>query len=378
MPKLISSSLFVFTGIIFSSALAIGQGFTIATIAGNTTTGYSGDGGPALGAQLDLPQCVAVDPSGNVYIADWLNNVVREVSPAGVINTIAGNGTQGYSGDGGPAVSAQLSFPFGLALDSAGDLYIADSSNNVIREVTTDGNINTIAGNNTVGYSGDGGAATSAQLYGPYGVAVDSVGDVYISDSGNQVIREVLAGGMIVTIGGNHYPGYAGDGGNVAGAQFNYPKGLALDPAGNLYVADYGNSVIRKIALNGTITTVAGTGVAGYSGDGGAAVDAELAYPESVAADSAGNLYIADTLNQTIREVSASGSIATVAGNRTPGYSGDGGPAASAQLYYPKGVAVASSGEIYIADWNNDVIRSLTPPAQQNDRHRTVTSQPSY
>ena len=339
-------------------------------MAGNTTTGYSGDGGPAVDAQLNLPQCVAVDAAGNVYIADWLNSVVREVTPKGIINTIAGNGTQGYSGDGGPATSAQLSFPNGLAIDSYGNVYIADSANNVIREVTTDGNINTIAGNNTLGYSGDGGAATSAQLYGPYGVAVDSAGDLYISDSGNQVIREVLASGTIVTVGGNHYPGYSGDGGNVSGAQFNYPKGLAIDAAGNLYVADFGNSVIRKIAVNGTITRVAGTGVAGYSGDKGAAVDAQLAYPESVAVDSPGNLYIADTLNQTIREVSANGSIATVAGNGTPGYAEDGGPATSAELFDPKGVAVASSGSVYIADQNNDVVRMLTPFGKPSDRQR--------
>ena len=370
MPKLISSPAVAFLGVVLSSVVAASQGFTITTVAGTSTIGYSGDGGPAIAAQLDQPQCVAVDAAGNVYIADYFNNVVREITPNGTINTIAGNGTQGYSGDGGPATSAQLSFPYGLAIDSAGNLYIADSSNDVIREVTTDGNINTIAGNNTVGYSGDGGPATSAQLYGPYGVAVDSAGDLYISDSGNQVIREVLAAsGMIATVGGNHYPGYSGDGGPVSGAQFNYPKGLAMDAAGNLYVADFGNSVVRKISANGTVTTVAGTGTAGYAGDGGPAVNAELAYPESVALDSAGNLYIADTVNQTIREVLTNASIATIAGNGIPGYFGDGGPATGAELFYPKGVAVGISGGVYVADWNNDVIRLLTPAATTSDHH---------
>jgi len=367
MSKFISSPALAFIGIVLSSAMAVGQGFTINTFAGNSTVGYTGDGGPAIAAQLNLPQCVAVDAAGNVYIADWFNNVIREVTVNGNITTIAGNGTQGFSGDGAAATSAQLSFPNGLAIDSAGNLYIADTGNDVIREVTPLGFIKTIAGNNTVGYSGDGAGATDAQLYGPYGLALDAAGDLYISDSNNHVIRELLANGNIVTVGGNHYPGYSGDGGSVANAQFNYPKGLAMDAAGNLYVADYGNSVIRKISAGGTVTTVAGTGVPGDLGDGGPAINAGLAYPESVAVDSAGNLYVADTVNQVIREVSSDGSITTVAGNGLPGYSGDGGPAVSAEFFFPKGVAVSASGGVYIADWDNDVIRLLTPNDKASD-----------
>jgi sugar lactone lactonase YvrE len=172
MSKFISSPALAFIGIVLSSAMAVGQGFTINTFAGNSTVGYTGDGGPAIAAQLNLPQCVAVDAAGNVYIADWFNNVIREVTVNGNITTIAGNGTQGYSGDGAAATSAQLSFPNGLAIDSAGNLYIADTGNDVIREVTPLGFIKTIAGNNTVGYSGDGAGATDAQLYGPYGLAL--------------------------------------------------------------------------------------------------------------------------------------------------------------------------------------------------------------
>ena len=372
MLKVISASTLALLGMALSSATAAGQGFMIATVAGNDTVGYSGDDGPAIAAQLDNPQSVALDATGNLYIADWFNNVVREVTVNGNITTVAGNGTRGYSGDGGPAISAQLSFPYALAFDRAGDLFIADSSNDVIREVTPDGNITTVAGTNVPGYSGDGGPATNAQLYDPSGVAVDSTGNLYIADSNNHVIREVLAGGEILTLGGNRYPGYSGDGGPVGSAQFNYPKGLAIDAAGNLYVADFGNSVIRMITPNGAVTTVAGTGTPGYLGDGGPAIHAELAYPESVALDSAGNLYIADSANQVIREVS-NGSIATIAGNATAGYSGDGGPATSATMFFPKGVVVGSSGSIYIADWDNDVIRMLTPDTTASDGRQRTT-----
>ena len=356
MLKSISSFAII---LILSAAPAYSQGFIVSTVAGNHTFGYSGDDGPAIAAQLMLPGCVALDRAGNLYIADWYNNAVRLVNPNGVIRTVAGIGSLGYSGDGGPAVGAQLAYPCGLAVDAAGDLFIADSGNNAIREVTPDGNINTVAGNGTRGYTGDGAQATNAQLYAPYAVAVDAAGDLFISDSNNHAIREVFVGGEILTIAGNGVPGYVGDGGQGIYSQFNYPKGLALDSAGDLYVADFGNSVIREIYANGRVATVAGVGAPGYSGDGGPATSAVLSYPESVALDAAGNLYIADTLNQVIRVVS-SGVITTIAGNGTSGYSGDGGPASSAQFFYPKGVA-AGAGAVYIADWDNGVIRLLTP-----------------
>ncbi len=361
----LSPPIFAITALLFVPACCLAQGFTITTVAGDNIPGYSGDGGPATGAQLYLPQCVALDAAGDLYIADSFNNVIREVAVNGTITTVAGNGSFGYSGDGGPATSAQLAYPHGLAFDGAGNLYIADSSNNVIRQVAVNGNIATVAGNNTRGYAGDGSPATGAQLYEPYAVAVDAAGDLYITDSNNHVIREVFAAnGTIATVAGNGYPGYSGDGGPLGSAQLNYPKGLAFDAAGNLYIADFGNSVIRKVSTNGTITTVAGNGAPGYLGDGGAATSAELAFPESVAVDAKGNLYIADTVNQTIREVPVNGIITTVAGTGMIGYAGDGGPGTSAEFFYPKGVAVGATGNIYVADWDNDVIRLLTHAPQ--------------
>jgi sugar lactone lactonase YvrE len=344
-------------------ALTINPGL-INTVAGNGTPGYSGDDGAATSAQLNGPSRVAVDSSGNLFIADTGNNVIREVVRAtGNIITVAGNGTAGYSGDGGSATSAQLNAPFGLAVDASGDLFIADAGNNVIREVIqATGIIITVAGNGTAGYSGDGAAATSAQLNNPCGVTVDANGNVFIADTGNNVIREVVqTTGNIITVAGNGTAGYSGDGGPATSAQLNTPYDVAVDHNGNLFIADTGNYCIREVVQStGNIITVAGNGTAGYSGDGGAATSAQLNLPVSIAVDASGNLFIADAGNNCVREVlQTTGTIFTVAGNGTAGYSGDGGLATSAQLNGPEGVAVDASGDLFVADTGNDCIRQV-------------------
>ncbi len=330
----------------------------ITTVAGNGGAGYSGDGGAATGARLYWPTGVAVDAAGNLYIADSGNNRVRTVAAAGTISTLAGNGSA-YSGDGGPATSAQLNGPWGLAVDASGDVYIAATSDNVIRKVAANGIITTVAGTGTWGYSGDDGPATGAQLYEPEGVAVDAAGDIYIADAFNAVVRKVAANGIIRTVAGTGTWGYSGDGGPATGAQLSEPEGVAVDAAGNLYIVDTSSVVVRKVAANGIITTVAGTGANGFSGDGGPAASAQLTWPQGVAMDVSGNLYIADSGNNAIRKVAADGTITTVAGTGTLGYSGDGGAATSAQLNWPQGVAVDAGGNLYIADTYNQVIRKV-------------------
>jgi sugar lactone lactonase YvrE len=337
---------------------------TITTIAGTGgDAGYTGDGAAATSAKLDNPRKIALDSSGNLYIADTVNNAIRKVTiSTGIITTVAGTGTPGYSGTKGVATSATLNSPNGVALDSSGNLYIADTGNNVIRKVTaSSGVITTVAGNGTSGYSGNNGAAASATLNSPNGVALDSSGNLYIADTSNGVIRKVTASsGVITTVAGSGSSGYSGDGGSATSAKLTIPNGVAVDSSGNIYIADTGNSVIREVS-SGVIATVAGSGTSGYSGDNGAATSAKLSIPYGVAVDSSGNIYIADTGNNVIREVTASsGDITTVVGNGTSGYSGDDGAATSAELNSPYGTAVDSSGNIYIADSGNNVIRKDT------------------
>ena len=360
------------------------SGGNITTVAGNGTFEYSGDVGPAASAQLNFPSGVAADAAGNLYIADTYNNAVRQVSTTGAITTVAGTGAFGYFGDGGAATSAQLGQPSGLAVDRVGNLYIADTANSSIRKVSPAGTIFAVAGTGISGYSGDGGAAASAQLNLPNGVAVDSAGNLYIADSNNHRIRKVSIDGIMTTVAGTGFAGYSGDGGGALAAQLDQPSGIAVDSAGNLYIADTYNNVIRQVSAGGTITTVAGNGTIGYFGDGGPARNAQLNHPNGVAADRAGNLYIADSDNNSIREVTSAGIITTLAGNGTLGYSGDGGPAASAQLDLPNGVAVDGAGNVYIADALNNAVRlaqpaSPPPNGQRNPARvpgRPVASQP--
>ncbi len=331
----------------------------ITTIAGN---GVVGDGGPAVEAQLRSPYGVAVDSVGNVYIADLSNYRIRKVDSLGVITTIAGTGAgQRFSGDGGPATAARLASPYGVAVDGAGNVYIADSNNQRIRKVDSSGIITTIAGTGAgQRFSGDGGPATAARLASPGGVAVDGAGNVYIADSNNQRIRKVDSSGIITTIAGTGVQEFGGDGGPAVEAQLRSPRGVAVDGAGNVYIADYSNYRIRKVDSLGIITTIAGTGVRGFGGDGGPAVEAQLGFPTGVTTDGDGNVYIADGSNYRIRKVDSSGIITTIAGMGVRGFGGDGGPAVEAQLGLPIGVALDGDGNLYIADSRNHRIRKLT------------------
>lgn len=337
----------------------------INTVVGNGSLGFSGDGSAANKATMHLPTGLAIDSSGNMYIADSLNNRIRKVTGT-TISTIAGSGVFSYSGDGGSATAAQLNAPEAVAVDASGNVYIADTANNVVRQISAKGVISTIAGNGTAGFGGDNGAATSAQLNAPQGVAVDASGNVYVSDTANARVRKI-SGGTIATVAGSGTLGYSGDGAAATSAQLNTPVGLAVDKSGNLYIADVGDSVVRKVS-NGIVTTVAGNGSQGYSGDTGPAAGAMLNGPEGVAVDVAGNLYITDTLNAVVRQVTPSGVITTVAGSGIDGYSGDGAQAKVAQLGSPAGIVVDNAGNLYFADSGAAFARfssaELSPPSR--------------
>jgi len=343
---------------------ASGQGGIITTVAGNGVNGFSGDGGPATSAEFNLPEGVAVDASGNLFIADFGNNRIREVSASGIITTVAGNGSQGFSGDGGLATSASLNQPTDVAVDASGNLFIADDYNNRIRKVSASGIVTTVAGNGAQGFSGDGGPATSAELYYPNGVAVDASGNLFIAEGGNDRIRKVSASGIITTVAGNGTYGFSGDGGPATSASLYVPIDVAVDASENLFIADFDNLRIRKVSASGIITTVVGNGTQGFSGDGGPATSAELYHPTGAVVDVSGNLFIADTYNNRIRKVSASGIITTVAGDGIQGFSGDGGPATSAELNQPGRLAVDVSGNLFIPDGNR--IREVSASASTN------------
>jgi len=354
------TTLLVATAMTMHAQVSLPAAGDINTVVGSGAAGYSGDNGPATAANLSVPEAVAVDAAGNIFIADTFNNVIRKVAAStGYISTVAGNGTQGYSGDGGPATLAELYLPTGVAVDVAGNIYFAD--NQRIRKVTAStGIITTVAGSGIQGFAGDGGPATSAELNWPWAVALDAAGNIYFTDTDNQRIRKVaVSTGIITTVAGTGTEGCSGDGGPATNAELNSPFGIAVDEVGDIYFTDYFNNRIRRVAAStGDVSTVAGNGTQGYSGDGAAATNAEIYRPMSVAVDAVGNIYIADEANDRVRIVTAStGNISTVAGTGTAGYFGDGGAAISAELEYPYGVAVDTANNIYIADKNNNRIR---------------------
>lgn len=348
----------------------------IETIAGvGREFDYSGDGGAATEAHLGFVTGVATDRAGDVYLVDGAANVVRKLNRAdGKIVTLTGTflgfniaDPTPHAGDGGLASLAHLYVPYGIAVDANSNIYIADAGNNVIRRIeSSTGKMTLYAGNYTqpAGYAGDGGGALAAAFHTPYDVAADKGGDLYIVDKDNHVIRRVAANsGNITTVAGSgpEKAGYAGDNGLATDARLHSPQGIAVAGNGDLYIADAGNHVIRRVDMNtGKIFTYAGNGTVGFSGDNGPANEAQLSSPARIALDAAGNLFIADHGNHVIRKVDASGTISTIVGTGTPGYSGDGGRAVDAQLSSPYGVAVDKSGNIVFSDNGNSVIRAVT------------------
>jgi len=373
--------------------------YRIETVAG---TSGNGDGGPALAAQMGTIQGIAVDSAGNLYLADTDNHRIRKVTAAGTISTLAGTGVAGFSGDGGPATSARLNLPYGLAVDWTGAVYVADLGNNRVRRIGADGVITTVAGTGAHASAGDGGLATAAQLSTPRNVAVDSTGNLYISEFEGHRVRKVTPDGKIASLAGTGIAGFRGDGGPAISALICYPAGLAVDRSGNVYIADSGNNRVRQVQ-GSVITTVlppasaalatpvavavdplgsvytidggtsvhaftaagkwidsfAGSSVAGFSGDGGPASKASLVYPRDLAADPYGNLYIAD--GPRVRKVDSKGNIQTVAGDGYLHAVGDGSAATSAVLVQPSSVGLDSGGNLYIADPGTERVRLVSP-----------------
>ena len=340
------------------------------TAAGDSARGFSGDGSAATSACLNLPFGVAVDSFGNIYIADSYNNRIRKVNTSGIITTIAGNGIKGYSGDGNIATKASLYFPTGVAVDNAGNIFIADWWNNRIRKVNTNGIISTVAGDGfrdslaNGHFGGDGGIATNAGLDGPICVTVDNIGNLYISEYVNNRIRKVNRDGIISTIAGNGSQFFGRDVTLATSTRLTGPGGLFVDSVGKIYIAMLGRP-IRKITTQGIIKTIAGTNDHGTKGDGGPAILASFGIPYGIVLDASGNIYVSDVSANRIRKISTDGIIETIVNdssksNLGESFHGDGGLASSAGLASPFGIAIDKAGNLYIADAGNSRIRKVS------------------
>jgi hypothetical protein len=342
---------------------------TITTIVGTGTAGFSGDWGPPLLAEINTTNALcfgaAGSDNGSLYLVDQINERIRAVKLGlgGVIYTVAGNGIEDYCGDSLHATAECINWPGGVACDAHGNVYIGDYNNQRIRKVDVFGYIHTIAGTGIPGFSGDGGPASAAQFYNPYNVVVDQIGNLFIADQYNHRIRKIDTAGIITTVAGNGTPAWSGDGGQATNASLSYPNYVHIDALDRLYITDNGNHIIRRVDTNGVITTVAGNGTGGFSGDGGPATNAQLKYPTGASVDHYGNLIIADAFNYRIRKVDAvTHHISTIAGTGVSGSTGDGGPATAATLNYPMDIAFDNANNIYFPDYYNNKIRMISAP----------------
>ena len=337
------------------------HGQVITTIVGTGLSSYSGDGGPASDAGV-FGSGLAFDAAGNLYIADGSNSVIRRVSVTDTISTFAGTGTSGYSGDGGPATAAELNTPTGITFDTAGNLFFTDFFNNRVRKISTSGIITTVAGTGVSGYAGDGGPATDAKFSSPSGICFDHFGNLYFTDGSLEGVRKVTPAGIISTYAGSGTPGFAGDGGSATAALFHSPEGIAIDHRGNIYVCDAYNYSIRKITPSGIISTFAGHDTYGTTVNGILATTAALGVLAGVVVDEYDNVFFSDISNSLVDMVSKDGILHIVAGNEAQGFSGDGGPATAAELYLPYIITLDSCGNIYIPDGGNFRVRKITWP----------------
>lgn len=339
------------------------QPLTISTVAGNGAEGISGDGGPALKSTFSSPTQVAADRRGNLYIADYANSRIRKIDRHGIITAFAGTGEAGFAGDGGPALQAKINFPHAITVTDNGTVYFTDTKNHRVRKITPAGIITTIAGNGQAGFSGDGGSALNASLNQPEGIAVDARGNIFIADFNNHAVRKVSPDGTLTTVAGNGTAGFSSDGGLAIKASLNITPAVAADSSGNLYVCDRENHRVRKVDRHGIITTVAGNGVEAKTekiGDGGLATAARLNRPVGLALDRAGNLYIAERNGHRVRKVTPAGIITTIAGTGVAGFNGDNADATKAMLNMPRRLTINPSGDVlYIADTGNHRIRRI-------------------
>jgi len=335
--------------------------FLMTTVAGTGMPGFGGDGGPATEASIGNPTAVALDSRGNLYIADVYNERIRRVDRSGIISTVMGTGSTDPQTEDLPAIETNLSSAYGIATDSRDNLYVLSRLHGKVFKVRPDSIARRIAGTGERGFAGDGGPALEAQISVPCHLVADGHGVLYLADSGNRRIRRITRDGIITTIAGTGEEGFGGDGGPAIEARLGFPSAIAIDEEGNLYIADFINHRIRRVSKDGIITTIAGTGEPEYNGDGIPALACNIGEPCGVAVDKDGYVYIGDQINKRVRVVTLSGMMYTVAGTDREGYTGDGGPAERAQMSNPDIIAFDRKGNLYVPDYSNAVVRKLTP-----------------